>query len=554
MEFERSPHPKYKQQKTGTMKKLLLLALFLPMMVNAENISKSKITDVTVYQRGARVTNEAFINLKPGNNEVVISDITTSVNANSVQVKLAGSAILLSATTRVRVLENKELPIRTKTLSDSLQWVDQEITWNLQQKEVYNGEANLITANQKLGSNEEKATVEEIIRLSEFYRSRLLEIRKKTHSIDKKVVDLKLLKTSIQQKLQELQYLEKKSVGEIVLKVSSKTTTKVKATVTYLTYSAGWAPIYDVRAAGADKPVNLVYKANVYQTTGYNWGNTSLTISTGNPTANNNRPTMYPWYIDFSQPIVFNQIQQDKSKKMYMQNALQRATVASEAEAAPMLDEVATIGYVAELKTNNIAAEYKIDIPQEIPSDGKQHLVAIKEYELNSKFTYHSIPKLDKSAFLIAKVADYGNFNLLPGQSNLFFDGMYIGQSYLNPVTTVDSMLLSMGRDEKIIVKRNELKDLTARQSIGSNTKVTKAIEISVRNNNSYSIEMDLMDQIPLSKNKEIEVKIEDAGGAKIDVDYGSLLWKMNIKAGETQKVKFIYSVKYPKDKSVNKF
>ncbi len=535
------------------MKKFLLLALIVPIMVSAENISKSKITDVTIYQRGARITSVAYINLKPGNNEVVISDITKSIDANSVQVRLGDNAILLSATTRTRVLENKELPIRTKTLNDSLKWIDQEIQWNAEQKQVYNGEASLIAANQKLGSNEEKATVDEIISLSKFYRSRLLEIRKKIHTIDREVNELKILKTSILEKLNNLQYLEQKSVGEVVLKVSAKTAIKVKATVTYLTYQAGWTPIYDVRASGADEPVNLIYKANVYQTTGYNWENMDLSISTGNPTANNNRPTMYPWYIDFSQPIVYNELQQFKKAKPSMQNALQR-TMASEDKEEEMLDEVGFIGYETTVKSNNIAAEYFIEIPQEIPSDGKQHIVAIKEYELNSKFTYHAIPKLDKSAFLIAKVADYGNYNLLPGQSNLFFDGMYIGQSYLNPVTTVDSMLLSMGRDEKIIIKRNELKDYTARQVVGGNTKVTKAIEISVRNNNSYSIEMDLMDQIPLSKNKEIEVKIEDGGGAKIDEAYGSLLWKMNIKAGETKKVKFIYSVKYPKDQSVDKF
>lgn len=537
------------------MKKLILLVLIVPLIVKGENISKSKITDVTVYQLGARITNEATINLKPGNNEIVISDITTSINANTVQVKIFGDAVLLSATTRVRTLENKDLPIRTKTLTDSLTWIDRELAWNQQQKEVYNGEASLITANQKLGTNEQKATVEEIIRLSEFYRSRLLEIRKKMHNIDKEVSKLNILKASVQQKLNDLKYLEQKTVGEVVMKISAKTTGKAKVRVTYLTYRAGWSPIYDVRAAGADKPVNLVYKANVYQTTGYNWENVDLTISTGNPAVNNNRPTMYPWYLDFIRPQLYlGDARLKKEAAVPMQNVYQRSMVTADMDEAEVLEEQPLIAYDVAETTSNIAAEYKIEIPQEIPSDGKVHLVGIKEYELSSKFTYHAIPKLDKSAFLIAKVADYGNYNLLPGQSNLFFDGMYIGQSYLNPVTTVDSMLLSMGRDEKIIIKRNELKDLTAKQVIGGNTKVTRVFEISVRNNNTYVIEMDLMDQVPLSKNKDIEVKVEDIGGAKLDEEYGSLLWKMKLKPGETKKVKFSYSVKYPKDQSIELF
>lgn len=536
------------------MRNLLVLVLLVPIFANAgEKINKSKITDVTVYQRGARITNEAEFNLMPGNNEVVITEITKSLDANSIQVRLFGDAILLSATTRVRQLEDKELPVRTKNLKDSIQWIDNEISWLQHQNEVYNGEAQLIQQNQKLGSQEEKATVEEIIKLAEFYRTRILQIKKKVYGINKEVFELKKERAVLAAKLEQLKYKEQRSVGEIVLKISSSKAGKVKSKISYLTYQAGWTPIYDVRASKADKPVNLVYKANVFQTTGYSWDKTNLTISTGNPTANNNRPTMYPWFIDFIQPIVLYQEEQNfKRAKPTMQNAAQRALVVGDTEMA--LDEVVTIGYGVTQNSNNLAAEYKIEIPQEIPSDGKRHLVAIKEYELNSKFTYHAIPKLDKSAFLIAKVADYGNYNLLPGQSNLFFDGMYIGQSYLNPVTTIDSMLLSLGRDEKIIIKRNELKDLTAEQVIGANKKVTKAIEISVRNNNSFSIEMDLMDQIPLSKQKDIEVKVEDLGGAKLDADYGSLLWKMKIKPGETRKVKFVYTVKYPKDQSVNQF
>ena len=540
----------YKTPKRNTMRKICLLALIVPLIVNAENINTSKITDVTVYQRGAKVTNETLISLKAGNNEVIVTDITTSIDANSVQVKLQGTAVLLSATTRIRTKEDSELPQRTKSLKDSLELVHNEINWLNSQKEVFIGEGKLIMANQKLGTNEEKASVEEIIKLSQFYRTRLMQIKEETHNIDIKVKKLNERKQRLARKLKELQFSEKKDVGEIVLNISSKAATKIKAKISYLTFQAGWSPIYDVRAAGADKPVDLVYKANVYQSTGYPWENVALTISTGNPTANNDRPTMYPWYIDFSVPIAYqNNLKAPREQqKMMMSNALQRSMVA-DAEAG---NEAPEIGYEVERKESSIAAEYTIDIAQDIPSDGKQHLVAIKEYELNTKFSYHSIPKLNKAAFLIAKVADYGNYNLLPGKSNLFFDGMYIGQSYLNPITTVDSMLLSLGRDEKIIVRRNRLKDLTARQTIGANTKETKAYEITVRNNNNYNIEMDLMDQIPLARNKDIEVKVEEINGAKYDEDYGSLLWKLNIKAGETKKVKFIYTVKYPKDKVIS--
>lgn len=262
---------------------------------------------------------------------------------------------------------------------------------------------------------------------------------------------------------------------------------------------------------------------------------------------------MYPWYIDFYEAVPFTRNKVSAPQMFKSSNALQRSMLAdAEMEEEEMdLEEVAAVGYKVETKQTSISAEYTIDAAQDIPSDGKQHLVAIKEYELNTKFVYHAIPKLNRSAYLIAKVADYGNYNLLPGQSNLFFDGMYIGQSYLNPVTTVDSLLLSLGRDEKITIKRDQLTDLTAKQTLGNHTKETKAWEISVRNNKNFEIELDLMDQVPISKNKDIEVKVDEISGAKYDEAYGSILWKLKIKPGETQKVKLVYSVKYPKGKII---
>jgi uncharacterized protein (TIGR02231 family) len=201
--------------------------------------------------------------------------------------------------------------------------------------------------------------------------------------------------------------------------------------------------------------------------------------------------------------------------------------------------------------TSQMAAEYNIEVLQDIPSDSKEHLVAMMEYKPDADFTYHTVPKLSDGAFLLAKVPDYGQYNLLPGQANLFFQGMYVGQSTINPVTTADTLLVSLGRDNKISVKRNQLKDFTKKQVIGGNIKETKGYEIFVRNNNVFPVDLEILDQIPISKNKEIEVQLEDNGGAEYIEDYGKLLWKLSLESGQTRNIRFVYSVKYPKDKKI---
>ena len=86
---------------------------------------------------------------------------------------------------------------------------------------------------------------------------------------------------------------------------------------------------------------------------------------------------------------------------------------------------------------------------------------------------------------------------------------------------------------------------------IGGNIKELKGYEIIVRNNNVFPVDVEVLDQVPISKNKDIEVQLEDNGGAEYNSDYGKLLWKLNLKAGQSRNIRFIYSVKYPKDKKI---
>ena len=129
---------------------------------------------------------------------------------------------------------------------------------------------------------------------------------------------------------------------------------------------------------------------------------------------------------------------------------------------------------------------------------------------------------------------------------------MFIGRSYLNPEVTSDSLVVSLGRDDRISVKRNMLKDYTSQKVVGTNKTELKGYELILRNNKNQPVSLEILDQVPLSKNKEIQVNIEEQGGATYNADYGSLLWKIDLAPGDTKKIRFVYSVKYPKDKQIS--
>ena len=538
------------------MKNLLTVTVILALLsVKVFGINvKSEIKEVTIYQRNAKITREATVSIPAGITELLMEDLTSSILQNSLQVDIDGKAILLSATSRINYLYNQKESPRIKELKDSLELIDNDINWLQNQKIVYQGEEKVINDNKKLGSEQEGLSVEELKQLVSFYRSRLLEVKGEILKIDKKAKELKLAKSRIQNQLNELSSTRNKPTGEVIINVSSNISTKIGLKLSYLTPNAAWSPIYDIRADGTDKPLKLIYKANVYQKTGYDWKDVKLTISTGNPTVDNNRPILYPWHIDiYVPPVVAGYGAKQRQLKSAERSQMMQLNIAQEAleledlevEAAEMPE------YRVTETTSQMAAEYNIEVLQDIPSDGKEHLVAMNEYEPDADFTYHTVPKLSDGAFLLAKVPDYGQYNLLPGKTNLFFQGMYVGQSTINPVTTADTLLVSLGRDNKISVKRNQLKDFTSKQVIGGNIKEIKGYEIFVRNNNVFPVNLEVLDQIPISNNKEIEVKLEDNGGGDYIADYGKLLWKLNLKSGQTQNIRFVFSVKYPKDKKI---
>jgi uncharacterized protein (TIGR02231 family) len=178
--------------------------------------------------------------------------------------------------------------------------------------------------------------------------------------------------------------------------------------------------------------------------------------------------------------------------------------------------------------------------------------VDIRNYELKADYNYSTAPKLDHDAFLLAKATGWEELSLLPGEANIFFEGTFTGKSFIDPNNIKDTLSLSLGRDKRIVVKREKQKEFSSRKFIGTNQKESYAWEISIRNTKAEAIKISLEDQIPVSQNSQIEVTTIDITGAKYNKNTGKLSWDLNLKANETKKIVFKYEVKYPKDKQVN--
>jgi len=191
--------------------------------------------------------------------------------------------------------------------------------------------------------------------------------------------------------------------------------------------------------------------------------------------------------------------------------------------------------------------EYKLDEPFSIKSDGQVRATDMVEYDLPAIYEYYCAPKLDPDAFLTAKILDWDQYNFLEGEASLFFEDKYIGKSILDTRNTSDTLVVSLGRDNNVMVKREKKKDFSSRQFIGGNQKVVLAYEISVRNKKALPISIVIEDQLPIANDREISVdKLEDSHG-EFDHNTGTLTWRKEIAAGKTELINLKYAVRYPK-------
>jgi len=530
------------------MKPFLFFAMLLSVLVTFADDEKplpTTISNVTVFLSGAQVERTGTLYLNAGNYDIVMEDLPTSINPNTIQVTGKGNLTVLSVENRINYLKSQIKPKNVLMLEDSLELLRNQVNYQNALLSVYSSEEAMILANKEIGGADNGVDIAALKANADFYRLRLTEIKTKQLEIGIKVAKFNRDMNRIQQQLSELNAKQNQPTGEIVVRVIVKAAGNATFVARYNVQNAGWAPMYDIRATDVGNPIKLTFKAGIYQSTGENWDKVKLTLSTANPNQSSDKPILNPWYLYYN-----NYIRQERS------NDYRNKPMAAEAksEVAGAYDEdkefESAVAYTT-VTEYPINFEYVIDLPYSVESNGKPRIIQVQEYELAAMYQYYTAPKLDNDAFLLARVTGWEKFNLLPGESNVFFQDTYVGKSYVNPLTALDTLEVSLGRDKSISLKREMVKDYTSDRFIGTSRKVTKGWEITVRNNKSKEIDIVIEDQFPITTNKEIEIeKIEYSGGT-VDENTGKVTWNLKLKPGESKKLIIKYSVKFPKEQNI---
>lgn len=697
---------------------------FLFIMISIQWISAqhdTKITDVTVYLDGAEINRTAKVNLKPGTSEFTFNALSPHIEESSIQISGLKNASILSINYGINYLSKQKQNDSIATLQEELKTLDNNIQNEYDLISGYNEEISLIQSNKRLGNETEVVSLEQLKAFASYYRKRITELKIDINQSNNKILDFGKTQSDIKRQLAEFNVDEKVQTGEITIKLNSDKPIELDLKISYNIKNAGWFPIYDLKADKINKPLSLEYKAHVFQSSGCDWSDINLVLSTSDPNTNNEKPIVNPKYLNFINAYSNYESQRATRSYNYKYNPLVKTvtgvvTSASDGlplpganvietgtsngtstdfdgrytlktngsqtinysyvgfkseelpihssimnvtldEDASQLDEVVVIGYattrngytnsIAEVKSENIVnalygkaagitirgsntvksknnllyivdgipvksnaarkinpdsiesvevlkdnqataiygnrgangviiintrntsqrrvndlgvvvetgitnTRFEIDKKYSIPSDGDVTVIEIDNFKVPANYDYFAAPVLNENVFLTAKIGNWEQYNLLPAEANVYFEGSYSGKTNINPGATTDSLTISLGVDPNIIVKRTQRNDFKKSTFIGNNKVVYKGFEIEIKNNKLSNIQLTLLDRVPKSQNKSIKLDDIETGSSDYDEDKGILKWIINLKPGETDKVEHSYSIKYPKGKRVN--
>jgi uncharacterized protein (TIGR02231 family) len=296
--------------------------------------------------------------------------------------------------------------------------------------------------------------------------------------------------------------------------------------------------------------MELLMKAQVVNNSGEDWNRVALSLSSGNPTLGGVMPQLQPWTLWKPQPVLLSTtMRRERTKAEAFDADVPMAAPPRGAVTLQEQEATTTVAHSVAHRTTTV--EFIIETPFSVPADGKPHTVGVRTHEVPAIYKHYATPKLDKDAFLYARTTGWEDLNLLPGEANVFFEGTYVGKSFLQLDVPKDTLDISLGRDKGVVVDRVRRKSTDQKAIVGGKRTVTIGWDLTVRNTKTTAVDLEVRDQYPLSPQSEIEVKLEDKGGATVDDQKGFLTWNFRLEPKATRKLGFSYSVKHPKDMPV---
>jgi uncharacterized protein (TIGR02231 family) len=531
---------------------LSFILLFVSIMVPVVKAQKSeqepisKLQKVVVFPDKAMITKESVVTIKKGETVIRLTGITPYLVDQSVQISLSGQTdIAISEVTIEETFLKKTDQPEVQKLQLKLNNLNSQIKDGTALISVIISENEFLKKVVPFPQNQKVSTTE-ITSHIQFLEKALTANFERIGVTELKIKQLEEDKLAVENELAGLKSDKNKSKNIVIHLLSATDKTALKLGYSYLSTEAGWSSQYEARADFNSSKIDFDYTASIWQSTGEDWSDASMEISTAKPFVYGNIPDLSAWYLDVYTPRPF------RSKSMNASADLNAPQVMMEREAVPAEDNLFKQTVVNE---ENTSFSFVLPRKVNIISDGQPHKVSISKSNTDAVYSWLTIPKLVQNAMLKATMKNPFSFPLLNGPINVYFDQKLVGTAYINEAVLPEGELkISMGIDEGIKIERKLLKKYTDYAGLLSKeTTVFYEYAIEITNGKSKEVSIDLNDQFPISRNEKIKVEMETPKEKDATInEEGIITWKVKLAPGAKKTIPVKFSVSYPKDLNIS--
>jgi uncharacterized protein (TIGR02231 family) len=536
----------------------------------AEFSPASKIDAVTVYPQGADVVRDVAIDVPAGEHGIVLADLPQNIDAQSIRVEgdSTGGLLVGSVDTRSKFQGGKDdakrllLETQLKDLAFERQTLDLSIADLNQQRTLLFSLADKQLVPQTTTETVKAIDATQLGGLLDMVGQKLsalstamLTAQKRQRDIDEKTADLSA-------QINEIPSAEEYRT-EVVVNIEAAEALKGSLRIRYRVQEASWAPFYDARLTigdGASKPaIELVHRAEVTQSTGERWDGVELTLSTARPNGATAAPDLVAWEISKIEPEPMAEAAPAPVV------GITEADAKFEDEAKDNLSRTLQLAKPkmrlaqkqAVIETSGFQATYKIAGRVSVDNAGQSKKVRITSGQHEATLQALVVPRIDLTAYLTAQFKIAGTGPQLPGIVNLYRDGTFVGQGnlpLLNPTETAD---LGFGADDLIKVKRDEIDRVSGEEGIISSSNVeVRAWDVTVKNLHTIAMPVRVIDRVPFTANKEIEITEAPAmtppTSRDLDKKRGVLAWDFTLAPQADNTLKTGYKISWPEGMRVS--
>ncbi|MBO4226944.1 mucoidy inhibitor MuiA family protein [Bradyrhizobium neotropicale] len=539
---------------------LVLVTTLAALPARAADVDAASTVDaVTVYPDGASVTRVVTLDLPFGDSTLVARDFPLSLDPSSLRVegdaeaKLTIGAIDTRQPRAAPPVNLPELDKRIEALKDeraNLQGVIDAAKARRQFAARF-AEAAPVGIGEKGEARPLSewraafAAVSEEIAIAD---TATREAERKQRDLDREIA-----------RLESDRAAKPPSKLEVRIDLAAATATKATLRVTYSVRNARWAPIYDARldtGAKDRKPsLELVRRAEVTQSTGEDWSNVALGVSTVRIARGGSAPELNSLLVQYPQPPHPVPLSSAVPELARPAPALRSALAGKAAEAFDQRERADAQQAVAEI--GDFQATFKIPGRVSLGASEGAKSLRIGSHVIAPELTIRAVPVLDPTAFLEASFKQAEDAPLLPGRVAIYRDGVFVGRGKIATAGKDETVRLGFGADDKVKVERSVVKRNEGSAGLIVTTSKTdeRAFKTSIRNGHDFPIRVAIEDQLPVSESEEIVVEMLPQTTAPTATNLrdkrGVLQWTFEAKPGELKDINFAWRIRWPKDKGV---